>query len=353
LLQVKHRYTLAIKVYSKIDPTKNSLFDNNSIKKYTNFNLYRPEILNKNNSRSYSTSSLSSINNELLDPWFITGLTDAEGSFVCIVRKSEGHRLGWRVEIVFQIALHKKDFELLKLIQIYFDGVGSIEKSSESMLAFRVISLESILNKIIPHFNKYSLKTNKQADYLLFQKIVTLIQKKEHLKKEGLQEILNIRASLNLGLSDALKNAFPDTKPVVRPSLSNPKLEGIQPEWMSGFISIPAGGGGEGLFFIKINKDRNKVGVGVQLIFQITQHIRDEELIKSFVKYFNCGQYYKSPQNDWGNYMCTKFSDNYNIIMPFCLKYPIRGIKSKDFSDWSKAAEIIKKGDHLIKEGSS
>ena len=73
--------------------------------------------------RLYSTSStiLTSLN-----PFFITGLTDAEGSFVCIIRKSTGHRLRWRAEVVFQIALHplprqwKKDLELLKQIQAFF-----------------------------------------------------------------------------------------------------------------------------------------------------------------------------------------------------------------------------------------
>ena len=38
----------------------------------------------------------------------------------------------------------------------------------------------------------------------------------EHLQKEGLQTIVNIRASLNLGLSQVLKEAFPDTIPVTR-----------------------------------------------------------------------------------------------------------------------------------------
>jgi len=35
-----------------------------------------------------------------------------------------------------------------------------------------------------------------------------------------------------------------------------------------------------GMFFIKVNKGRNKVGVGVQLVFQVAQHIRDELLLK-------------------------------------------------------------------------
>jgi hypothetical protein len=37
---------------------------------------------------------------------------------------------------------------------------------------------------------------------------------------------------------------------------------------MAGFIT------GEGCFFIKITKGRNKAGVGVSLGFQVSQHIR-------------------------------------------------------------------------------
>lgn len=37
------------------------------------------------------------------------------------------------------------------------------------------------------------------------------MNRKEHLTKEGLQQIINIRASINLGLSDKLKTDFPNT----------------------------------------------------------------------------------------------------------------------------------------------
>ena len=90
---------------------------------------------------------------------------------------------------------------------------------------------------------------------------------------------------------------------------------------------------GEGCFFIKLNKGRNKVGVGVQLVFQVAQHIRDESLLKSFIAFFKCGHYVKPLNQEWGYFQCTKLSDNYNIIIPFCSKYPpsIRGVKAKDF----------------------
>lgn len=139
------------------------------------------------------------------------------------------------MEIVFQISLHRKDLELLKLLQEFFGGTGTISTSSKKMSAFRVTSPEQILNQIIPHFNIYSLISQKQADFILFKQIVKLIEQRDHLNKEGLQEIINIRASLNLGLSDLQKESFPNTIPVIRPSISLSNI--LQPDWMAGFIS--------------------------------------------------------------------------------------------------------------------
>jgi len=85
------------------------------------------------------------------------------------------------------------------------------------MCAFRVTSPKQISDKIIPHFDKYILITKKQADYLLFKEIIMLIIQGEHLKEEGLQSVINLRASLNLGLSEVLKTAFPNTIPIIRP----------------------------------------------------------------------------------------------------------------------------------------
>jgi hypothetical protein len=48
------------------------------------------------------------------------------------------------------------------------------------------------------------------------------------LTEKDLQNIVNIKSSLNLGLSEALKVAFPDYIPVTRPSL--PAQEVLHPE---------------------------------------------------------------------------------------------------------------------------
>jgi hypothetical protein len=57
----------------------------------------------------------------------------------------------------------------------------------------------------------------KRGDYLLFKQIVSIMQLKEHITLEGLQKIVNIRATLNFGLSKELQLMFPETIPVSHP----------------------------------------------------------------------------------------------------------------------------------------
>ena len=65
--------------------------------------------------------------------------------------------------------------------------------------------------------------TKKQADFELFKRVASLMNKGEHLTSEGLQNIVSIKASTNLGLSD--KASFPDVKLVPRPVVTNQKIK--------------------------------------------------------------------------------------------------------------------------------
>ena len=107
---------------------------------------------------------------------------------------------------------------------------------------------------------------------------------------------------------------------------------------------------GEGSFIIKISKYRNsKLGVGVQLVFQITQYLRDEKLIKNFILYFGCGRLVKFDKKV--NFIVRKFSDIIEKIIPFFNKYPIVGVKALNYNDWCEVASIIKNKQHLTKKG--
>jgi len=113
---------------------------------------------------------------------------------------------------------------LLRKIQSYF-GLGFInERLSLNRAVFSVQSYRDIANVIIPHFDKYPLITQKKADYLLFKQAINLLNLNVQSNIEGIRDIIGIKASMNLGLSDGLKLQFPTVIPVIRPLVS---YEGI------------------------------------------------------------------------------------------------------------------------------
>jgi hypothetical protein len=107
-------------------------------------------------------STLHSYNN--LNPWFVTGLADSEGTITIMIDKNQKRTLGWRVQAKFQIGLHERDLALLLQVQQFFGGIGSIGKSG-SMVFYSVSSVKDLTNTIIPHFLNYSLMTKKSADF--------------------------------------------------------------------------------------------------------------------------------------------------------------------------------------------
>ena len=101
-----------------------------------------------------------------------------------------------------------------------FFGVGTIVVNKKSGHAnYAVKNVKDIYSFILPHFNKYPLLTQKQRDFKLFQTIVNLIIQNQHTTPDGLKKIVELRASLNNGLSPALAKGFPGIKPVERPKV--------------------------------------------------------------------------------------------------------------------------------------
>ena len=97
-------------------------------------------------------------------------------------------------------------------------------KQGSQLIQFIVYSVKDI-KVIIDHFDKYSLITDKNSDFKLFKQVYQLTQQKEYLNLDGLYKIVAIKASMNRGLSDELKLAFPDVIPVIRPGGDNQKVE--------------------------------------------------------------------------------------------------------------------------------
>jgi len=308
---------------SSLEKSKNNMGEQSGVRKF---------------STSVKTSGLP------LNPNFISGFTDGDGSFSVVITKC-ANRLGWTVSPIFTIGLHAKDLEFLNIIQSYF-GVGKIyTKQSDGSIHYRVWSVKDLINIIIPHFDKYPLVTQKRADFELFKQIVQILAKKEKLTIEDLTKIVALKASINLGLSPVLKESFPNITPALRTVFDVPKV--LDPHWLAGFIEA------EGSFVVSIQKSyNNKNGFLTSLRFILSQHSRDLQLMNSIMKYFNCGLVYStSTRGESVEFRMNKFLDVWNTLIPFLKKYPLQGSKLRDFSDFAKAAALMYSKDHLTIAG--
>ena len=71
--------------------------------------------------------------------------------------------------------------------------------------------------------------------------------------------------------------------------------------------------------------------------------------MRNLVEYLNCGNLYKNRQTF--NFIVAKFLDITDKIIPFFQKYTLEGVKSKDFEDFCKIAELVKNKAHLTQDG--
>ena len=308
-------------------------------KRYNRLNICKcppsPRVL----CRNYSETKVI---NHQLHPYFITGFSDGEGYFNISISRSTKMKTGWIVYLQFGIALHKKDRLLLESIKTFFGNVGNITEGNQKV-QYRVTSIKD-LEVIIEHFDNFPLITQKWSDYQLFKSAFELVKCKKHLTQEGLEKIVSIKASFNWGLSDDLKPAFSHVTPEARPLIQNQEIK--DPNWLAGFVS------GEGCFMISLRESKtHKLGERVNLRFQITQHFRDAELMKSFETFLGCGTYRERAGKDFGEFIVDSFSDIQQKIISFFDAYPIQGAKSLDSADFKQVAELMKTKAHLTAEG--
>nr|QDH07189.1 LAGLIDADG endonuclease [Ophiocordyceps sinensis] len=240
--------------------------------------------------------------------------------------------------------MHERDRDLILKIQEYFGGIGYVSSPNKnSTVEFRVSTVKDITNVIIPQFDNYPLLTKKYSDYGFFKEIIKLMLEKEHSTLEGIQKIVNIKSSMNWGLSIVLKEAFPLSTPVKVNSSRD--IVTLTKEWMAGFAT------GESNFFIVVQNSKTKSGIATSLRFSIAQDMRDLFLLESFVDFFGCGYVVKYKNRTVCEFLVTKIDNIVNHIIPFFDKDNIRGSKYSNYLDFKSVALIIKNKEHLKEDG--
>jgi len=174
--------------------------------------------------------------------------------------------------------------------------------------------------------------------------VIELITKKEHFSEAGLNKIASLKALMNNGLSDSLKDSFPNMTVLQRPTVEVTK--NFDPDWLAGFTS------GEGCFFVDMYKAQTKSGSGytTRLKYILTQHSRDTALMRGLVNYLDCGVICEYPNKDITEITVSKLGDINNKVIPL-LAPSLHGHKVLDFLDFCKVADLMKNKIHLTKEG--
>lgn len=145
---------------------------------------------------------LSNFNDLLkLNPYWITGFVNGDGNFTLNVHNNK--KSGLTTIPMFRITQHIVDLKQIEKIKEFFNDKGHISVYS-NILQYRIWDKSYIINKILPHFEQYSLYGTKYQDYLDFKegmgiigKYLNLNKRSSSISKEDLLKIKIIAERMN------------------------------------------------------------------------------------------------------------------------------------------------------------
>jgi hypothetical protein len=134
-----------------------------------------------------------------LDPWYVTGLAEGEGCFCISFAVRPRLRVGLEARPSFSLSLNVRDRELLRALQAFF-GCGWIRESrSDRTFKYEARSVSDLVDRIVPHFEAYPLRGAKRRSFDGFATACQMIRQGDHLRSEGMAEIVRIAYEMNLG----------------------------------------------------------------------------------------------------------------------------------------------------------
>ncbi len=156
------------------------------------------EVNNRNGleiTSHYTPTSLSKHERNISE--YITGYVDGEGCFTVTINVKPKALLGWEIRPSFSVSQNEDRRQVLDIMQTYF-GCGFIRRDySDRTVKFEIRDHKDVMEKVIPHFERFPLLSAKEKDFGLFKKICIMIDRKHHLDKAGFTNILQLAYQMN------------------------------------------------------------------------------------------------------------------------------------------------------------
>ena len=139
---------------------------------------------------------------------WVIGFVDGEGCFsIGFVRQQDrpgriGYRTGYQVSHEFAVTQGASSAESLHGLRDFFD-VGQVlantryDNHREHLYRYVVRRREDLLERIIPFFQRYPMRTSKQQNFEKFAACVERMSAGYHLTRDGLIEIARIAETMN------------------------------------------------------------------------------------------------------------------------------------------------------------
>lgn len=262
-----------------------------------------------------------------LNPMWVTGITDGEGSFSVYILKGTNKP---KITLTFKVDQKEDSAGILYDLARYFN-CGRVVSDNRGFKSFKVTKLTDIINIIIPHFNQYSLVTSKQLNYLGFKKIALMLDSTNNL---DFVQIKAISSSMNSQRTYLEKWNY----------LSNTLFTSLDPHWIQAFID----GEGSFQFGIADRISRGSKYIATTPTLEIAQNTHDVKVLNLIKQYFEAG--YIKPKFDiysLEDSMSVRSVSRYVLrdsskIIEFVDKYPMLTRKHEDYLKWKNLVELKK-----------
>jgi hypothetical protein len=132
------------------------------------------------------------------DDYFV-GFVEGEGMFYIGIVPSKETKSGWQVIYFFKVSQNPIGRKVLENLRKRLD-CGYVKQNSKTdkrdkSLAFIVRNFSDLQKKVLPFFEDKLII--KRKSYETFKKVLDLVRKGEHLKKEGMGKIIDLAYSMN------------------------------------------------------------------------------------------------------------------------------------------------------------
>ena len=138
-----------------------------------------------------------------INPWYISGLVDGEGSFHIAFHKDVHMKTHLKVIPEFHVSQNFSSIKVLEEIQKYLK-CGNLKinhrgRINDQTYVLVVRNREDLLKKVMPFFKKYPFRTTKNNDFQIFSQIVNMMIKGNHQTISGLKKIIKLAYQMNDG----------------------------------------------------------------------------------------------------------------------------------------------------------